>query len=44
MLEADLTHMLDLALDLAELRAAPRDPLLKLVKISLGSIPFPIAG
>lgn len=43
MLEADLIHML-LAVDLVELHAAPRDPLLKLVKVSLDGILFPTAG
>lgn len=43
-LEADLTHMLDLAVDLVELHAAPRDPLLKLVKVSLDGILFCTAG
>lgn len=44
MLEADLTHMLDLALDLVELHEAPRDPLLKLVRVSLDGISYPAAG
>lgn len=44
MLEADLTNMLDLAVDLVELHAAPRDPPLKLVKVSLDGILFPTAG
>lgn len=39
-LEVDLTHVLDLALDLVELREAPRDQLLKSVKVS-GWHPFP---
>lgn len=44
MLEADLIHTLDLAVDLVELRAAPKDSLLKLVKVSLDGILFPTAG
>lgn len=43
LLEVDLTHMLDVALDLLVLQEAPRDPLLKPVNVSLDDIPFPPA-